>query len=46
MAGYDGWLSIEHEDLTMSRAEGLRKAADLLRSAIIREAPDHQAQPI
>jgi hypothetical protein len=24
----------------------LRKAADLLRSAIIREAPDHQAQPI
>jgi sugar phosphate isomerase/epimerase len=46
IVGYDGWISIEHEDLTMSRAEGLRKSIDILRSAIIRDAPDHQAQPI
>jgi sugar phosphate isomerase/epimerase len=46
MVGYDGWISIEHEDVNMSRVEGLRKGVELLRSAAIREAPDHEPQAI
>jgi hypothetical protein len=30
----------------MSRVEGLRKTLGLLRSAVIRDTPDQQAQPI
>jgi sugar phosphate isomerase/epimerase len=41
LVGYDGWISIEHEDVNMSRVEGLRKGVELLRSAVIREAPDY-----
>jgi hypothetical protein len=26
MVGYDGWLSIEHEDVMLSRREGLTKS--------------------
>jgi sugar phosphate isomerase/epimerase len=37
MAGYDGTLSIEHEDSLMSGAEGLGKAIDLLKKVVIRE---------
>ena len=29
--GYDGWLSIEHEDIVLSRIEGMRKSVDLLK---------------
>jgi sugar phosphate isomerase/epimerase len=35
--GYDGVLSIEHEDRWMSAYEGLRKAVDYLRGVLIRE---------
>jgi sugar phosphate isomerase/epimerase len=35
--GYDGVLSIEHEDSYMSMPEGLRKAVDYLRGVLIRE---------
>lgn len=35
--GYDGVLSIEHEDSYMSLDEGLRKAAEYLKAIIIRE---------
>ncbi|MFV0424225.1 MAG: sugar phosphate isomerase/epimerase family protein, partial [Bacilli bacterium] len=35
--GYDGAISIEHEDGTMSTMEGLEKAIDFLNSIIIRE---------
>jgi sugar phosphate isomerase/epimerase len=35
--GYDYVMSIEHEDQLMSMDEGLQKAVDLLRRAIIRE---------
>lgn len=34
-AGYDFVLSIEHEDGLMSPMEGLRKALDVLRQAVI-----------
>lgn len=35
--GYDGSISIEHEDATMSTSEGLEKAITLLDEIIIRE---------
>ena len=37
--GYDGVISIEHEDGFMSKDEGLRKAIDLLSKVVIREKP-------
>jgi sugar phosphate isomerase/epimerase len=39
MVGYDGVLSIEHEDSLMSGDEGLRKATSLLQRLLIREKP-------
>ena len=35
MVGYDGVLSIEHEDSLMSSMEGLRKAVDFLKQVLI-----------
>ncbi len=37
LCGYDGTLSMEHEDSLMSPAEGLRKGVDFLKSVVIRE---------
>ncbi len=37
--GYDGVISIEHEDSAMSKDEGLKKAFALLDKVIIREKP-------
>ncbi|QFU81188.1 sugar phosphate isomerase/epimerase family protein [Natronorubrum aibiense] len=39
MVGYDGALSIEHEDSLTSSREGLEKAVDLLERAVFREQP-------
>ena len=39
MTGYDGVLSIEHEDSLMTADEGFCKAADFLHQVIISEAP-------
>ncbi len=39
MYGYDGVLSIEHEDSLLSAEEGLTKAALLLNELVIREQP-------
>jgi sugar phosphate isomerase/epimerase len=39
MYGYDGVLSIEHEDSLLSSEEGLRKAAQFLNEVIVREKP-------
>jgi sugar phosphate isomerase/epimerase len=39
VAGYDGALSIEHEDGLMSIDEGLEKAVDVLQRVLIRERP-------
>ncbi len=38
-AGYDGAISIEHEDAYMSTAEGLEKAIAFLKEVIIKEQP-------
>jgi sugar phosphate isomerase/epimerase len=39
IAGYDGTLSIEHEDGLASIDEGLAKAVEVLKSAVLRDAP-------
>ena len=41
VAGYDGVLSIEHEDSLMSGAEGVKKAIAFLRDVVIREPAGH-----
>jgi len=37
MIGYDGALSIEHEDSLMSTGEGLSKAVRMLKDVLITE---------
>ena len=39
LVGYDGVLSIEHEDSLMAASEGLRKAVAFLKGVIIAEKP-------
>ena len=39
LAGYDGALSIEHEDSLMSVNEGFTKAVQFLKQVVIREQP-------
>jgi sugar phosphate isomerase/epimerase len=39
--GYDGWLSIEHEDIVLSRIEGMQRSVDLLKSAMATESSDY-----
>ena len=43
--GYDGWLSIEHEDVILSRMEGMRKSVELLKRTSIDEASDYVVMP-
>jgi sugar phosphate isomerase/epimerase len=40
--GYDGVLSIEHEDMAMSPMEGVRKSVELLRRVLIAEPASYQ----
>jgi DNA-(apurinic or apyrimidinic site) lyase len=40
MVGYDGALSIEHEDSLTSSEEGLQKAVDLLQRTVFETQPD------
>jgi sugar phosphate isomerase/epimerase len=44
MVGYDGWLSIEHEDVMLSREEGVRKSVELLKAVAPSEASDFKPQ--
>jgi len=46
MVGYDGWLSIEHEDVMLSRLEGVRRSVDLLKATAPAEASDFKPQAI
>lgn len=39
IAGYDGVLSIEHEDGLASVEEGLRRAVEVLQAVVLRESP-------
>jgi sugar phosphate isomerase/epimerase len=44
MIGYDGWLSIEHEDVMLSREEGVKKSVDLLQAVAPSETSDYKPQ--
>jgi sugar phosphate isomerase/epimerase len=46
MVGYDGWLSIEHEDVMLSRLEGARRSVELLNVVAPKEASDFAPQAI
>ena len=46
MAGYDGWLAIEHEDVMLSRLEGVRRSVDMLRAVAPVEASDYAPEAI
>jgi hypothetical protein len=44
MAGYDGWRSIEYEDVALRRREGLTKSVPFLKSVAPGEASDYAPQ--
>ena len=46
MGGYDGWLSIEHEDVLLNGLEGLEKSVALLRGVMPAAAADYAPQAI
>lgn len=46
MAGYDGWLSIEHEDVLLNALEGLEKSVTLLQTVMPRHPADYKPQDI
>ena len=46
MAGYDGWLSIEHEDVLLNSLEGLEKSVALLKGVMPVAASDFKSQDI
>jgi sugar phosphate isomerase/epimerase len=46
MAGYNGWLSIEHEDVMLSRMEGARRSVQLLNAVAPVEVSDFTPQQI
>ncbi|WP_425098309.1 sugar phosphate isomerase/epimerase family protein [Tropicibacter sp. S64] len=46
MAGYDGWLSIEHEDVILNSLEGLQKSVALLKAVMPVAPSDFMPQEI
>jgi len=46
MAGYDGWLSVEHEDMLLNSLEGLEKSVTLLKAVMPAAAADYKPQNI
>lgn len=46
MAGYDGWLSVEHEDVLLNSLEGLEKSVALLKGVMPVAASDFKPQAI
>ena len=46
MAGYDGWLSIEHEDVLLNSLEGLEKSVTLLQGIMPTATSDFKPQAI
>jgi sugar phosphate isomerase/epimerase len=45
LVGYDGILSVEHEDRLMSGAEGIRMSAKFLRPLLLRTLPERIGRP-
>lgn len=46
MAGYDGWLSIEHEDVLLNSLEGLEKSVAFLNRVMPVASSDYKPQDI
>ncbi|MEZ5824820.1 MAG: sugar phosphate isomerase/epimerase [Geminicoccaceae bacterium] len=46
MGGYDGWLSIEHEDVLLNSLEGLEKSVALLQNVMPKAPADYKPQEI
>lgn len=46
MAGYDGWLSVEHEDVLLGSVEGLERSVALLKGVMPVAASDYAPQAI
>ena len=46
MAGYDGWISIEHEDVLLNSLEGLEKSVALLTNIIPAAPADYMPQDL
>lgn len=46
MMGYDGWLSIEHEDVMLNSLEGLEKSAKLLQNVMPVTVSDFRPQAV
>ena len=46
MGGYDGWLSIEHEDVLLNSLEGLEKSVSALQGVMPKAPADYQPQAI
>lgn len=46
MGGYDGWLSIEHEDVLLNSLEGLEKSVTLLQGVMPSAPSDFKPQDI
>jgi len=46
MGGYDGWLSIEHEDVLLNSLEGLEKSVALLNGVMPGRPADYKLQAI
>jgi sugar phosphate isomerase/epimerase len=46
MAGYNGWLSIKHEDVLLNAHEGLQKSVDLLQRVMPSQLADFKLQDI
>lgn len=46
MGGYDGWLSIEHEDVLLNSLEGLEKSVTLLQGVMPSAPADYKPQDI
>jgi sugar phosphate isomerase/epimerase len=44
--GYDGWLSIEHEDIMIGRLEGVERSVELLRAVAPIDPPDYHPQGV
>ena len=46
MAGYDGWLSVEHEDVMLNSLDGLEKSVTLLQAVMPAALADYAPQAI
>lgn len=46
MAGYDGWLSIEHEDVLLNSVEGLEKSVAVMKQVMPVAPSDYSPQAI